>query len=131
MIFIIDIMILFFAILDFYQLRISKQILCIEIRPPIFIDILFFMRTIFLRLFLKINLKISRHCESGNGLFLNDVMQVEGWGSHFCDTACKYKLSTNLSWTERGEGVKETLNMRDLIYERPPPNLKEDQLQGL
>ena len=47
-------------------------------------------------------------------LLINDVMQIGGCGSYFCDTYEIYKLISHFTITER-EGARKSLKLRDII----------------
>ena len=55
------------------------------------------------------------------GLFINDVMQVGGGDSHFCDSFYEDLSKTgNLVWEMgRKRGVRQSPDLRDIIIGRP------------
>ena len=54
------------------------------------------------------------------GAFINDVMQVGGRGGQYiCDNIYKVRSKITILVRQRGEGVRKSPNLCDVIYERP------------
>ena len=52
-------------------------------------------------------------------MFINDVTQLGGGGSHFCDPTHKCLSKTDKLLWQKGEGVKKSQSYLDVINERP------------